>query len=370
MRPSFCRFVSSLWRPPTGSAYRPPTSSYCASACHVVPSVELTPPVDRPTYNSFQWPSNWIPWWNQSSAVWPNQAPAVCPNQPSAPWPNQTNAPLPNPCHRLTPGCNGFPLSVTNNNYYPACFNMPACAAHVPFPAAWPTALGYSAPVPTGPIPAPVVLPADVPSAVAWNAPVPAWNAWPAAPAIAPPSAPTLHPMLCSTPVAYPRISWSIGEFVSSARICTHPNIERSLTDAELTGQAVPPSISEIRIRLNHRLVSEWQERWGPIVVPRYSSQGIRLEDVLQGIFNFFQTPLMRIEVAGMHPYHQGRVMWEAERRARELPNGGISSQVERNKGFLRIDLVRAAAGGLKFAGMQPMGGWTHVRDFSLNLTN
>ena len=91
---------------------------------------------------------------------------------------------------------------------------------------------------------------------------------------------------------------------------------------------------------------------------------------MLQGIFNFFQTPLMRVEVACMHPSHRGRVMWEAERRARELPNGGISSQVERNKGLLRIDLVRAAAGGSNFAGMQPMGGWTHTRDFSLNLTN
>lgn len=91
---------------------------------------------------------------------------------------------------------------------------------------------------------------------------------------------------------------------------------------------------------------------------------------MLQGIYNFFQTPLMRVEVASMHLSHRARVMWEAQRRARELPNGGISSQVERNKGLLRIDLVRAAAGGLKFAGMQPMGAWTHARDFSLNLTN
>jgi hypothetical protein len=365
MRPSFCCFLSSVLRPPTGPPYRPPTSSYCTSACYVVPNVSLTSPVDRPTtYNNFQWPSNWTPWWNQPSTVWPNQ--------PSAPWPNQTNAPLANPYHPRAPGrSNGFPVSVTNSNYYPVWPNAFACATHVPLLAAWPTAPGYwAAPIPTGPIPAPLVLPAAAPPVVAWNTPVPAWNAWPAAPSTAPRSTLTLHPMLCSTPVAYPHLSWSIGQFVSSAQICTHPNSERSLTDAELIGQAVPPSISEICIRLNHRWVREWQERWGPIVVPRYSSQGIRVEDVVQGIFNFFQTPLMRVEVLGMHPSHRGHVMWEAERRARELPNGGISSQVERNKGLLRIDLVRAAAGGLKFAGMQPMGGWTHARDFSLNLTN
>lgn len=347
MRPSFCRFFSSLGRPPTGPAYRPTTSSYYCPT----------------TYNNFQWPSNWIPWLNQSSAVWPNQAPAVWPNQPSAPWPNQTHAPLANPCPHLTPGCcNGFPVSVTNNNYYPVCPNTSAYAAHVPLPTAWPTAPGYWALVTTGPIPAPVALPV-----VAWNGQVPAWNAWSAAPGIAPPSAPTLHPLLCGTPVAYPRLSWSIGEFVSSAQICSDPNTQRSLTSAELIGQAVPPSISEIRIRLSHRSISDWQEYWGPIVVTRYSSQGIKLEDALQGIFNFFQTPLMPVEVAGMHPSHRGLVMLEAERRARELPNGGISSQVERNKGLLRIDLVRAVAGGLKFAGMQPMGG---SRDFSLSLTN
>jgi hypothetical protein len=148
----------------------------------------------------------------------------------------------------------------------------------------------------------------------------------------------------------------------------TQANAERALYDAELTAQAVPPSISEIRIHVS--ALREWQGYWGPIFVPQYStSQGIRNEDVLQGIFNYFQTPLTLFEINRLPHAYQDLVGWEAERRARELPNGGVSSEVERNRGLLRIDLVGAAVGGVQFAGMQLGGGW-NTGVFSLNLTN
>ena len=332
------------------------------SASHLVFNVSLTLPADhRNTYNNFLWPSNWIPWWNQTTA-WPNQQSAPWPNQSSATWPNQTNAPLPSPCHN-TCATNGFPVSVTNNNYYPVCSHTSACVTNVPLPVAWPTVPVYCTPlVPTVPL-TPVALPAVALPAVAWSAP--AWNT---PPVTASPTTSSLHPMLCSTPAAYPHLSWSIERFVSTARICTQANAERALFDAELTAQAVPPPISEIRIYVS--ALREWHGYWGPIVIPQYSiSHGIRNEDVLQGIFNYFQTPLTLVEIGRLYHAYQDLVSWEAERRARELPNGGVSSEVERNRGLLRIDLVGAAVGGVKFAGMQLVGGW-NTGIFSLNLTH
>ena len=354
------------------------------SASHLVSTVSLTLPVDhRNIYNNFLWPSDWIPWWNQTTTVspnlapaswpnqtpttWPNQTPAPWPNQSSATWPNQTNTPLPNPCHHTcaTPCSNGFPVSVTNNNYYPVCSPASTCVANVPLPVACPTVPVYCTPlVPTVPL-TPVALPAVALPAAVCSAPSPAWNTLPIT---ASPTTSSLHPMLCSTPVAYPHLSWSIERFVSTARICTQANAERALFDAEMAAQAVPPSISEIRIHVS--ALREWQRYWGPIVVRQYStSQGIRNEDVLQGIFNYFQMPLTLVEINRLHHAYQDLVGWEAERRVRELPNGGVSSDVERNRGLLRIDLVGAAVGGVKFAGMQPVGGW-NAGVFSLNITN
>ena len=212
MRPSFCRFFSSFGRP-----------KHCMSASHLVSTVSLIFSVDyRNIYNNYLWPSNWIPWWNQTTTVspylapasWPNQTPAPWPNQSSATWPNLTNAPLPNPCHHTcaTTGCShGFPVSVTNNNYYPVCSPASTCVANVPLPVACPTVPVYCTPlVPTVPL-TPVALPAAV-----WSPPSPAWNTLPVT---ASPTTSSLHPMLCSTPIAYPHLSWSIERFVSTARI-------------------------------------------------------------------------------------------------------------------------------------------------------
>ena len=86
---------------------------------------------------------------------------------------------------------------------------------------------------------------------------------------------------------------------------------------------------------------------------------------MLGGIFNYFQTPLTDFEFGRL--YHQDLVRWQAERRARELQNGGVSSDVERRRGLLRIDLITAAVGWVKFAGMQPVGEWI-MGNFLLNL--
>ena len=64
-------------------------------------------------------------------------------------------------------------------------------------------------------------------------------------------------------------------------------------------------------------------------------------------------------------------MIWQAERRAGELPTGGVSSEVERNRGLLRIDLVWAAIGGVKFSGMNFAGTQgRNTGEFSLNLMN
>ncbi|KIJ99886.1 hypothetical protein K443DRAFT_679643 [Laccaria amethystina LaAM-08-1] len=282
--------------------------------------------------------TNWMFSWNQTPTTWPNQQSAPWPNQSSAPWPNQTPAPWPNQSPAKWPnqtngttGCsNGPPVSITNHNYYPACSHAPA-----------------------------------------GSAPAPAWNTQPAVAVPAPPATSLLHPTLCSTPFTYPHLSWSIGRTVSTARICTRANADHALSNTELTTQAVHPSISAIRIHVS--ALREWEAYWGPIIVPQLTSQGIRFQDVLQGIFSYFQTPLTRVEIRRLGTYRD-LVDWQAERRARELPNGGVSSEVERNRGLLRIDLVWAVIGGVKFAGMQfavmqQVGGWS-TGEFLLNLTN
>ena len=315
-------------------------------------------------------------WPEQQSASYPNQSSATCPNQTNPPLPNQAdapflnqaNSPLPNPDHHTcVAGCsNGFPVFVTNNNYYP---HPSAYVANVPLPVTWPTIPVYF--VPSDSV-IPVALPAVASPVAAWSAPAPAWNAQPTVPGPAPPAPLWFHSMLCSTTVAYPHLSWSIGRPVSTARICIQANAERALSDAELNAQAVHPSISAIRIHVS--ALREWQGYWGPIVVPQLTSQGIRNEDVLRGIFNYFQAPLTRFEINRLHRAYRDLVIWEAERRAGELPTGGVSSEVERNRGLLRIDLVWAAIGGVKFSGMNFAGiqlveGW-NTGEFSLNLMN
>ena len=304
---------------------------------------------------------------NQSSATCPNQTNPLLPNQADAPFLNQANSPGPLPNrdhHTCVAGCsNGSPVFVTNNNYYP---HPSAYVANVPLPVTWPTIPVYF--VPSDSV-IPVALPAVASPVAAWSAPAPAWNAQPTVPGPAPPAPVWFHPMLSSTPVTYPHLSWSIGRPVSTARICTQVNAERALSDAELNAQAVHPSISAIRIHVS--ALREWQGYWGPIVVPQLTSRGMRNKDVLRGIFNYFQAPLTRFEINRLHRAHRDLVIWQAERRAGELPTGGVSSEVERNRGLLRIDLVWAAIGGVKFSGMNfaVMQGW-NTGEFSLNLMN
>ena len=321
---------SDLW-PEQQSAPQPNRQSRPNRQSTNAPAPNTTPNQAPTTWRNQQTTT----WPEQQSASYPNQSSATCPNQTNPPLPNQadspflnqTNSPLPNPGHHTcATGCSN-PVFITNNHYYP---HASAYVANVPLPVTWPTV----------PVPAPALL-------------------W-------------LHSMLSSTPVTYPHLSWSIGRPVSTARICTQVNPERALSDAELNAQAVHPSISAICIHVS--ALREWQRYWGPIVVPQLTSQGIRNKDVLRGIFNYFQVPLTRSEINRLRRAYRDLVRWQAERRAGELPNGRVSSEVERNRGLLRIDLVWAAIGwvkfsGMNFAGMQLVEGW-NTGEFSLNLAN
>ncbi|KAJ7108944.1 hypothetical protein C8R43DRAFT_1079952 [Mycena crocata] len=165
-----------------------------------------------------------------------------------------------------------------------------------------------------------------------------------------------LSPELCSPRGAYPYLDWDITHFPSAAKRRTS---KYSHTPAVLDGSATfpPTRLLTISFGADNPILMGWQDQWGPIVArAQGAAPGVTVEDVLDAIYKYFNTPLTSADSALMTPMFWNVISDTYYARLKRSPN---MKAYDMRRGPLRVDVSGGATTfsvPTKFSGLQQVG--------------
>ncbi|KAJ7654331.1 hypothetical protein B0H17DRAFT_386349 [Mycena rosella] len=267
---------------------------------------------------------------------WPRSFCCRCPGSSSFPWPasltfgrTPRRLPLPQPTLLSPWPCNPLPMTPPPPQFIPQTrwdsFDEP------------PPFIGMT-PAPCAPMTP--FLPPILPSPQAW--PQPQIN---------------LSPELCSPRGTHPYLEWDITQFPSSAQLCTTPY---SRKPAPLDGGATFPPTHLLTLSFADNPVTQvWEQQWGPIFARGQGAHALTVEDVLDAVYRYFNTPLTPEDRELVSPHAWGLI---CDAYYARLPRSPNMRAYDARRGALRLDVL---TGTRKFSGLQCVG-----RDhFRLTLT-
>ncbi|KAI0092648.1 hypothetical protein BDY19DRAFT_903432 [Irpex rosettiformis] len=145
-----------------------------------------------------------------------------------------------------------------------------------------------------------------------------------------------LNPTLTPNPNNswWPHLVWDVSEHPNYAKRFTGRDLTVALSD-RFNETAVYPSSTVLHIYVDHHLATT--AFWGPIVVK--NKKGISVYDVLQAVFDYFQTPLKQSEfsyLVNLDPENHAKMCDSFQQRC--LISRNQLPLFEREQGIRRID--------------------------------
>ncbi|KAJ7452884.1 hypothetical protein FB451DRAFT_1145158 [Mycena latifolia] len=271
---------------------------------------------------------------------WPRSLCCRCPKRSSFPWP---------PCLSFgrTPRRPAIPQLASPWNPWPSLPPVPM--TFTPGPA-------FTPPAPPQPLdgprsPWPQVRFTEPPPPIELP-PAPEWALAPFIPQMPPcpqPAQPVnLSPALCSPRGAYPYLDWDLAQFPSAAQLRTTPHSQKP---APLDAPATFPSTCLLTLSFaDSPVLAHWEHHWGPIFARGQGAHALTVEDVLDAVHAYFNTPLTPEDHALVTPHAWGLI--SDAYRAR-LPHSPNMRAYDAHRGALRLDVLNGATkfGGLHCAG-------------------
>ncbi|KAJ7082666.1 hypothetical protein B0H15DRAFT_852300 [Mycena belliarum] len=156
-----------------------------------------------------------------------------------------------------------------------------------------------------------------------------------------------LSPELCSPRGAHPYLDWDITHFPSSAQLCAAPNTRRP---APLDGAATFPPTRLLTLSFaDSPVLHHWEQGWGPIVARAQGAHMLTVEDVLDAVYRYFNTPLTPSDRASVSQHAWGVI---SDAYYARLPRSPNMHAFDASRGALRLDVL---GGATKFSGLRVM---------------
>ncbi|KAJ7503211.1 hypothetical protein B0H11DRAFT_576663 [Mycena galericulata] len=160
-----------------------------------------------------------------------------------------------------------------------------------------------------------------------------------------------LSPELCGPRGTYPHLDWDITTFPSAGKRLTSPHAHGAAPAFD-SPATFPPARLLTLSYADSPVLLHWERHWGPILVRAqgHPAHAVTVEDVLDAVHAYFNTPLGPADAALISPLAWGLISDAYYRRLPQSPNMWA---YDAKRGPLRVDVLNGAT---KFDGLEPLG--------------